>query len=178
MVVTSRTITKAAATPVRRKRTISDTFNEWLTLRDRVALINERVSTLHDRLMTGCERHGQKDEKGSQLLPLAEPVEFKTHDGKVKIYTGLKRERYMTPAEPTPDSEKAERLLRRLKLWMSVADRKLLQELRIRNPYVVITVEIDTEAVAMANLKGLISDDDYDAILIQQEERFRFKPAQ
>jgi hypothetical protein len=166
------------ATTVRTRRTVADVFRQWLTVSDEAKVLGERAEELRARLLEQCDARGAKDEKGSSFLNLTTPVEFKDYKGRVKVYTVLKRERHLTPAVPTPDPEKAEELLKRLKLWISKADEKVLTEIGMKNPYITISIDVDPDAVAQAYFKGLINDDDYDAILLEQKESFQFRPAE
>lgn len=173
--------TATAAKPVSRTRRrpadrISAWFRQWLVVSDEADQLEERAGVLKARLMKACEDQGQEDEKGSLFIDLTTPVTFKDHEGDVKRYVTLKREKYVSPATPLPDPEKAEKLLRRMKRWLKPADEKALKEIGINNPYVKITVTVDVDALAQAYFKGLISEEDYDACLVEQKTNYRFKP--
>lgn len=171
----------ATATRPKRARsrvTVGGLVREWLTADDYAKQSGKRAGELKDKLKGIIEKRGAEDERGSQILPLSEPITFKTFDGKTKIYTALKRERHVTPAEPLPDPGKAVALLKRLKLWMSKDDEKLIKEIVLANRFVTITVEVDPDAVAKAYFEGLIDEDDYDAVLEEQRESWHFIPLQ
>lgn len=150
-------------------------FRQWLMVRDEAELLEERQGELRERLLSIVEAAGKPDDKGHQLLELSEPVRFKSHDGSTKTYRVLKREKHTTPAQPTPDRAKAVKLLKELRLWITPKHEKLLQEIGLSNPYVKITVDVDPDAVAQAYFKGLISEDQYDAILQEQKESWQFR---
>lgn len=170
------TASKTTTTKRRRGSQVSAWFVQWLRVSDEAAQLDERASELKQRLMDVLESNGYADDKGSNFLDLSEPVEFTYHDGRVRRFLSLKREKALVPASPMPEPKKAEALLRKLKLWVSTKDEKLIRELQIRNPYVTIRVEVDPDAVAQAYFKGLISEEDYDACLQEQRTVWRFKP--
>jgi len=155
---------------------VSRWFKQWLTVSDEADLLEDRGAELKKRLLDTLVEHGEQDEKGSSFLEFTDPIEFTSHDGTTKIFTALKRERFVTPANPLPDPAKAEVLLRQLHLWPKPADEKVIKEFGIRNPYVKVTVTPDVDALAQAYFKGLISEEDYDACLVEQREGFRFRP--
>ena len=166
------TIKKAPTPPV------ADWLQQWLTIRDEAARLEDRIAVLRSRLMDSINEMGDEDDKGSTFLELTTPVEFQDHEGRTFKYTTLKRERHLRPANPMPDPDKAEALLRELGLWISKADEKTLRNLQMANPYVYISVSVDPDAVAQAYFKGVIDEDRYDACLVEQKESFQFRPGE
>jgi hypothetical protein len=170
-------VTKSQTTTRRRPADrVAAWFLQWLTTQDEASVLDERASELRDRILSSIEKSGQEDEKGSLYLDLTTPVEFKDHEGNVKRFVTLKREKYVTPANPLPDPTKATELLKKLKLWISKSDQKLLQEIGLANPYIKIEVKVDVDALAQAYYSGKISEEEYDACLVEQKEGYRFKP--
>jgi hypothetical protein len=157
---------------------VTNWFRQFLTVNDQSKQDAERAAELKDRLKDAVGELGDTDEKQNVWLDLAEPVEFKDHKGKVFVYTTLKRERRMTPAQPTPDPEKAEDLLREKKLWLTAAQEKVIRDLQTALPNVTISVDVDIDAVAALYFKNVITEKEYDAILVQQKETFAFIPSE
>ena len=161
-----------------KKPSIGSWFKQWLTVRDEGTVLGERQDDLRNRILGGIELTGEEDEKGNYWVDLPQPVEFVDHTGKKFIYTVLKRERHLRPANPTPDPESAEQLLRDKGLWLAEKDEKGIRNLQAQCPYVTISVTVDVDAVASAYFKGVISEEEYEQILVEQKESFQFRPSE
>lgn len=168
----ARTIRAGITPPIVRR------FEEWRQLRDMSEQTTERIENLRASLMEMVGERGKPDEKGNTFLMFPAPIDFKTWKGAVKRYVGLKSERHMTPANPTPDPELAEELLRKKKLWLKPAQQKVIQDLATACPYARITVEVDPDAVAHAYFQGLLSEAEYEGCLREQRESFQFRPVE
>jgi hypothetical protein len=79
----------------------------WYAVKRQAALINDQLNKGKEALKKLVQAHGTKDEKGSFLLELEEPV------GERKIVT-LKN---LCVTTPVRNDEAAERILRRKGLW-------------------------------------------------------------
>lgn len=174
-----------ATTPTTARRTakqptnpVSGWFKQWLQTKDEAVQLGERQATLRDRLLGQIDEQGFDDEKGNRWIELPQPVEFTDHKGKTFLYSLLKKQRSLTPANPTPDPEKAQALLEELDLWLSEKQQKLVRDLQIQCPYAVVSLDVDVDAVAGAYFKGIISEEQYEAILRPQRETFSFIPAE
>lgn len=171
--------TKRQTTAKRPTRdSIVNWFTNWLVAKDEAAQLGERQQTLRDRLIDEVDIQGERDDKGNTWFTLPEPVEFVDRKGKKFIYTDLKRERHLSPSTPTPDPDKAEALLRKQGLWLTPAQEKAIKDLRIACPYAVITVDVDTDAVATAYFKDIITEKQYTSTLREQKESFQFRPSE
>lgn len=173
---TRRTGTKRA--PKITSTDVVSWFRQYLPTNDQAVQIKARAEDLKGRMKDALATLGDEDEKGSRWLDLPEAVEFTDHKGKTFVYTVLKRERRITPAQPTPDPEKAEQLLRAKKLWLTAAQEKIIRDLQIALPNVTISVDVDIDAVAGLYYKDVISEDEYDALLVEQKESFAFIPSE
>ena len=150
-------------------------FQEWRTLKGQAAQITERQTQIRDQLRDEVKEMGEEVDGGHFIWTFKNPVTF-AEGRKVHLYTGLKAERRLVPAAPTPDPELAEDLLREKGLWMSEEAEKHLESLRISCPNVSIIVEPDIDAVSVLYLKGIISEHDYETILVEQKEQWAFVP--
>jgi len=177
MTASPKTAAKAPKSP-RKPTGVSAWFRQWLETRDEVSVLEERTATLRQRLIDTIAERGEEDEKGSTWLDLPSPVEFTDHDGRSFRYTTLKRERHLRPAVPVPDPAKAEELLEEKGLWLTPAQARTIATLQVACPYAVISVSVDVDAVAGAYFKGIISEEEYSAILVEQKESFQFRPAE
>lgn len=153
-------------------------FKQWLTIRDEAEQLKNRTEELRTRLLEAVDQIGEEDDRGNVYLELTSPVEFCDSKGRVFQYTTLKRERHLRPANPLPDPELTEDLLRELKLWLKPDQEKAIEAIQIANPYVTITVEVDPDAVAQAYFKGVITEEQYDSLLQEQTESFQFRIAE
>jgi hypothetical protein len=154
-----------------------ETFREHLQHKSRAAREKIRQDELRDVLKDYVLAHGEEDESGSFWLDLAESVTVKVGK-KVYEYTTLKAQRSLTPAQPTPQPEEAEALLRKKNLWLTEAQEKVIRDLAIAVPYAIISVDVDPDAVTGLLFKGLITDKEYEATLPEQTENFSFVPAE
>lgn len=178
MVTAARERAAKRTTPSRPSRSPAERavayFRQWLTLSDEAEVCEERAQELRDRILKIVEKSGRED-GGHQFLELSEPVKFKDHKGATKVYRVLKREKHVIPANPTPDREKALKLLKDMGLWLTPKQEKTLQEIGLSNPYVTISVNVDADAVAQMYFKELIDEATYDAILVEQKNSFQFR---
>jgi hypothetical protein len=168
---TPRHARAAASRPT--PQVLVETFKQWLSIRREVKTWQERQETLRKRLLEIVEAKHETDDRGSQYRDLAETVEF---DG--ITYKSLKRERHLTPSEPTPDSELAEELLRKRGLWLTEAQEKQLARIQAANPYVSVSVEIDGKAVTNGYFHNVFSEAEYTDVLIPQKESWQFRPCE
>jgi hypothetical protein len=170
-----KTATKRTATKRRPADRVAAWFLQFLQAQDEVEVLEKRSKDLRDRILQVVETSGYEDDKGSRFLDLTQPVEFKDHEGNVTVFKVLKKERHLSPASPLPEPAKAEALLRTLKLWIKPAQEKTIKEIALANPYIKVSITVDPDAVAQAYFKGLITEEDYDAILVEQRESFQFR---
>ena len=140
--------------------------------------IGKASDWLKDRLKDALAEVGEEDDAGHKWFDLPEPVEFKDHTGKVFQYVSLKRERRLTPARPTPDPDKSEALLRKKGLWLTDAQEKMIRDLQVALPNVTISVDVDVDAVASLYYKDVLTEKEYDALLVPQKESFAFIPSE
>ena len=157
---------------------VSRAFRQWLQIRDDGNVLSDRQGALRDRLVDSVREIGDSDEKGNIFVDLPSPVSFTDHKGKTFVYTTLKAERHLSPAQPTPDPDLAEELLREKGLWLTEDQEAAIQALRLLCPYAVIDVTVDTEAVTGAYFKGAITEGEFDGILREQKETFQFRPSE
>lgn len=174
---TKPTTTKRATTK-RSTFNITDYFRQWLGIKDEGAQLAARQEILRDRQKEYVKDHGYKDDKGNIWFDLPEPVAFTDHKGKVFKFASLKLQRSLTPAQPTPDGEKAEALLRKKKLWLTPEQEKVLQEIVEKNRFVNLYVEVNVDAVVELVFNNKITDKEYEATLVEQKENFSFIPAE
>jgi hypothetical protein len=159
-------------------KSVSNWFHQWLVTKDEAEQLSERQGDLRVRLLDTITENGFEDDKGNWWFDLDEPVQFADRKGKVFKFTSLKRERHLSPAQPTPDPDKAESLLRKKNLWLTSAQEKLIKDLQLQCPYAVVNVSVDLDAVASLEFKGIISEKEYDATLREQKESFQFRPTE
>jgi len=155
---------------------ISQRFLQWLTLRDQVATLDDRVGALRDELREVCLSQGVEDETGSFILDLPDAVPFSDHEGRKKIYRFLKCERRLTPSVPTPNPEKAVELLKAKGLWLTPTQERQVQKLAASNSFIHINIEIDRDQLARAIFDDTITEQEYEDILDPQRETFAFVP--
>jgi hypothetical protein len=172
---TRRPVTKR---PAGTAGTIVDTFKQWFKLKDTKEQIDERQKVLRDRQLEFVKKHGQKDEKGNYWYDLPEVESFKDHKGKVLRFTTLKAERHLKPAIPQPDPDKSIELLQEKGLWLTEEQLNTVRDLQIQCPYVTIFVEVDVEQVALLAFKDIITDEEYESLLVEQTEEYQFRPAE
>ena len=153
-------------------------FKQYLVTNDDAKQITARATELKDRLKDALAEVGEEDDAGHKWFDLPEPVEFKDHTGKVFQYVSLKRERRLTPARPTPDPDKSEALLRKKGLWLTDAQEKMIRDLQVALPNVTISVDVDVDAVASLYYKDVLTEKEYDALLVPQKESFAFIPSE
>lgn len=158
-----------------RQRILSD-FAHFVVLKSEGALIAQRQEDVRIALLDDVEQFGETDDNGNSWFELDEPVFTEAIEGRRIRYTWLKRERHLTPANPLPEPELAEDLLRKRGLWLSRKTETEIQRIQQDNPYVTISVSVDVEALAKAVLTGAVSDDEYEATLKEQKETFQFRP--
>lgn len=178
MPTTSSRSTKRVAPKVPVAKSITNWFQQWRGVKDEVEQLGERQGELRDRLVDTIAEVGYEDEKGNWWFDFDEPISFTNHKGKVFQYTALKRERHLSPAQPTPDPAKAKTLLKKKGFWLTEEQEKAVKELKIQCPYAVISVAVDPDAVASLLFKDLISDKEYESTLKEQTETFQFRPAE
>lgn len=157
-------------------RNIRENFTHWFGLKSEADLISKRQADVRVDLLTAIEEYGEADENGSSWFEFDEPVVVTDGEGRTLQFSFLKRERHLTPANPLPEPELAEELLRKRKLWLSKSDERLINVVQQENPYVTITVAVDVDALAKAVLTGAISDEEYEATLTEQRESWQFRP--
>ena len=150
-------------------------FKEWRALYGQEKMITARKTLLRDDMREALQSLGAQDDTGSFFWQFRAP-EVVTEGRKTHVYTGLKCERRLVPANPTPDPELAEDLLRDKGLWMSPEQEKMLEALRISCPNVTFVVEPDVDAVSALYLKKTISEEEYEATLVDQQEQWAFVP--
>lgn len=153
-------------------------FQNWLGVRDQGAQLKTRQDDLRLRLLDILDESGVEDEKGNKWIDLQDPVEFTDKDGKTFVYRTLKRERHLKPAQPTPDPLKAKKLLEKKGLWLTADQQKALQRVQALCPFVVISVDVDVDAVAKALFTDRITEKEYQATLIEQKPEFQFRPSE
>jgi hypothetical protein len=163
---------KAAA---KRKPPITAWFSQWLSAKDTAETFKEGQENLRVKVLDAVQEWGEEDADGHIFYDLPKPVEFTDRNGEVKIYTTLKRERHLTPAQPLPDAEKALALLKEKGLWLTEKELKVIQDLETRCPYAVISVDIDPDAVATAYYRDQLTEAEYEGILAEQRETFQFR---
>jgi hypothetical protein len=160
----------------KRKPPIAKWFTSWLSARDTATSFKEHQEETRIDLLDAVLQFGEEDDKGNVFYDLDEVAEFKDRNGKTFRYDSLKREKYFVPAQPLPDPELAEALLRKKKLWLTAAQEKFIKDLAVTFPYGSVTVDIDPDAVGKALIAGLITEKEYVSILAPQAERYRFIP--
>lgn len=167
-------------TTIRAKRSapVVDWFTQWFEVKDEAEQLVERQGDLRVRLLDAVEEYGDVDENGSFWFDLPEVVTVKDHKGKIFKFSSLKKERHLRPANPTPDPELAEGLLRKKGLYLSAKQEKAIRDLKIACPYVNISVDVDPDAVANLLFKDLITEKEYEATLQEQKESFQFRPSE
>lgn len=170
--VNKRPSTKRQTSP------IAKWFQNWLEVRDEGEVLKARQADLRDRLVEVVAERGDEDDKGNAWFDLAEPITFTDWKGKTHQYTTLKRERHLTPAQPQPDPEAAEELLRTKDMWLTEKQLKAIRDIQLACPYAVITVDVDVDAVAAAWFKDIISEEEYASVLTPQRETFQFRPSE
>lgn len=159
-----------------RKPPITKWFTHWRGLKDQTEFTGKEQKTFRDKIVDAVLKYGEKDDKGSFWYTLPHPVEFPDWEGKVHIYKKVKAERHLTPAQPTPDPELALELLQKKNLWLTAKELKEIQELQVRCPYAVISVDIDADAVAQAWYRDELTTKEYESVLSEQVESFQLKP--
>lgn len=176
--VTRRTGTKRQPKETTSPNSIVTWFKQFLVVQNDAKQKADRAEQLKTRLKNGLAEVGEEDDKGHRWFDLPTPVEFKDFKGKVFKYTSLKRERRLTPAQPTPDPDKAEALLKEKGLWLTKAQEKTIRDLQTALPNVSISVEVDVDAVAALYYKDVLTEEEYDSILVEQRESFAFIPSE
>lgn len=167
---------------------LTEAFTEWLNMKRQSDVSTQRKDQLRDAMMVVLERSGEEDEKGSLYIDLPEPVEYiepgkPGKDGrpgaaKIHQYTSLKRQKALRPAEPTPDPDLALELLKEKGLWLTAKQQKALQELQLSCPYARVEIEVSPDAVAELYYKELITEEEYDSILVEQKVVWSFIPCE
>jgi len=146
-----------------------------LVMSDTLAMTEEEVTAAKAELKEICTQHGEPDEKGSYFLYFPRPLAFTDHTGKRFLFTAMKAERHLTPANPTPDPVLAEALLRKVGCWLTQAQQETLDAIAQANPYVRITVAVEPDALAMAVFRNIITERSYRRTLRPQQESFQFR---
>ena len=150
-------------------------FREWRTCKGQADLISKRQTKLRDEMKDSLMTFGEPSGDGHYVWTFRTPVVYE--EGRAThVYTGLKLERRLVPANPTPDPELAEDLLREKGLWMSAEQEKMLEALRISCPNVIFTAEPDVDAVSALYLKKVITEKEYESTLVEQKEQWAFVP--
>ena len=170
--------TPRKATKPSSRQSVVSWFKQYLDVNDQAKQEAERATELKDRLKDALVKIGEPDDIGHRWLDLPDVIEFKDYKGKVHQYATLKRERRLSPSNPTPDPEKAEALLRKKGLWLTEAQEKAIRDLQVALPTVVISVDVDTDAVASLYYKDVLTEDEYESVLIEQKETFAFIPTE
>lgn len=152
----------------------AERFRNWIAVKDQTAMLQDTLDGNKKALMDDIAEWGEVDEKGSQFVDLEEPISFTDRKGKTFVYRTLKRQRSLTPKDPTPDDAKTEALLKKKGMWLSEAQEKQLTQLRIALRFARITVEVSPDAVAEAYFEGLISEKEYESLLVEQKEGWSF----
>ena len=173
-----RSVTRERVAHVAKRPNITVLFKNWRGIKDEVEVLGNRQEELRSRLLAAVEGYGETDEKGNQWLDFPTPIEFTDHDGRTYQYTALKRERHLTPANPTPDPEKVQDLLEKKGLWFSEKQTKQFQDLQLALPFLRLKIEVDVDAVGKAYFAGLITEAEYEACLREQKESFQFRPVE
>lgn len=171
-------VTRRRTTATRTTASPLSSFTEWLQIRDEAENLSDRQETLRQRILKWLAEKGEEDDKGSSYYELPQPLKFTDRFGKVFLYKRLKRERHLTPADPPPDPELAEALLRKKKLWLTPAQEKQIRELQLALPYARLSLAVDPDAVAILFFKDIITEKEYEGILKKQTESFQFKPSE
>jgi hypothetical protein len=166
------TVKKAAPTKKAPRRNVVSIVRQFITTRDEIAQVTDRKEELRKRLLETVEEVGRQDADGHFWLQLPEPIEFKDYKGKVHIFDRVKRQRALVPANPRPDPEEAEKLLRKKGLWLSEEDEKRIARLRRTNRLFKVEVTLDTEAFSDLVFEGKISDKEYQRTLQEQTEQW------
>lgn len=172
----TKTAAKTTKKVAPRKPPISVWFSRWLSAKDTAASFTEQQGELRDDILDAVITWGEEDDAGHVFYDLPKPVEFTDRKGETKVYTVLKREKHLTPAQPTPDPEKALDLLKDKGLWLTAKELKVIRDLEVRCPYAVISVDIDPDAVARAYYADELTEDEYDGILVEQKSTYQFRP--
>ena len=147
--------------------------------KETAAVIAKQASNARDELIDLVAQAGQKDDKGNSWFKLSRPIKFTNEAGKAYVYTDLKRERHLSPANPQPIPERAEELLKRKKKWVKKSDQDLIDQMQMDYPFLTFTVEVNVEALSTAGyFGGLLSDAEYNSLLPEQVESFQFKPVE
>ena len=68
--------------------------------------------------------------------------------------------------------------MRKKGLWLTEAQEKAIRDLQVALPTVVISVDVDTDAVASLYYKDVLTEDEYESVLIEQKETFAFIPTE
>jgi hypothetical protein len=61
-------------------------------------------------------------------------------------------------------------------MWPTGVQLEQIRQIQMLNPYVQISVEVDTDEVAAAYVKQVLTTKEYDSILIEQVENYAFIP--
>lgn len=157
---------------------VLETFREWTQHKARADRETERQNVLRDRLKEYILAHGEVDSNKSRYIDLPEPVLVKDGKGKVSRFVTIKAQRSLTPANPVPQPEEAEALLREKNLWLTPQQEKIIRDLAVAVPYAIISVDVDPDAVTRLLFNGLITDKEYEATLPEQRENFSFIPVE
>ena len=158
-------------------------FLRWLNVRDAATELSEEQQALRDEITGILQEFGYTDDNGHHYIDLPEPISFKDHDrpgkeGKGHVYTTLKLERHLIPAQPTPDPELAESYFKRKRKWITARDKETLEALQAKYPFLTLSVDIDTDAVTKMYFADSISEAEYTKMLIPQREQYQFKPSE
>jgi hypothetical protein len=173
------TTTRRNSAKTATKPPLTGWFKQWLGARDQAAALSERQTELRDRIKRAIPDYADEvDDNGSQWYNLQSRVSFTDRKGKVFQYAALKLQRSLTPANPVPDPELAEELLARKGLWLDEKQQKAIQAVQLACPYVTVEVTVDADAVAAAYFKGILSEEEYEGILVEQRETFSLIPVE
>jgi hypothetical protein len=173
---TTRKVVRPPRTVTPAQKILSD-FKTWLTFRREDDLIKAEIDKKRISLLDDIEAEGVPDESGHVWFDLPEAVEWTDSKGRTVTYTSLKRELRKSPANPLPDPDDAEELLRQKGLWLTPKQEKTIKDLQVVLKFARIEVTVDVDAVAAAYFQGLITDDEYEEILTPVKEIFAFQPA-
>lgn len=150
-------------------------FREWRALQGQEKMIKARKDLLRDNMRDNIRELGDEAEGGHVFWNFRTPVEY-TEGKATHVYNGLKAEKRLVPANPTPDPDLAEELLREKSLWMTPDQERMLDALRLSCPNITFTVEPDIDAVSALYIKKVLTEKEYQATLPEQVVQWAFVP--
>lgn len=167
-------------------------FREWRALKGQEKMVTDRMNKLkvglapngkplpstnpgEGSLLAAIMELGEEIDGGHLVWNFRTPVEY-TEGKATHVYTGLKAEKRLVPATPTPDPDLAEELLRKKDLWMTPDQERMLDALRLSCPNVTFTAEPDIDAVSALYIKKTLTEKEYQATLPEQSVQWAFVP--